>query len=118
LLDYARPRDEALQPVDVRVVLSAAVELLRAQGALHATRAELDLPGSLPPVLGRAHELEQAVVNLLLNAVDAASHGTLVLAAPGSALRSWLAACSRWGASSGWSRPVREGRRSRYSCRR
>jgi two-component system NtrC family sensor kinase len=81
LLDYARPREEALQPVDVRVVLSAALELLRAQGALHATRAELDLPGLLPPVLGRAHELEQAVVNLLLNAVDAAPHGTLILGA-------------------------------------
>lgn len=81
LLDYARPRDEALQPVDVAVVLSAALELLRAQGALHTTRAELDIPAPLPRILGRAHELEQAVVNLLLNAVDAAPHGNLVLGA-------------------------------------
>ena len=81
LLDYARSRDEALQPVDVAVVLSAALELLRAQGALHTTRAELDLPTPLPHVQGRAHELEQAVVNLLLNAVDAAPHGSLVLGA-------------------------------------
>lgn len=81
LLDYARPREEALQPVDVAVVLSAALGLLRSQGALHTTRAELDLPAPLPRILGRAHELEQAVVNLLLNAVDAAPHGNLVLGA-------------------------------------
>ena len=81
LLDYARPREEALQPVDVAVVLSAALELLRAQGALHTTRAELDVPAALPRILGRAHELEQAVVNLLLNAVDAAPLGILVLGA-------------------------------------
>jgi len=67
--------------VDVAVVLSAALDLLRAQGALHTTRAELDVPTSLPPVLGRAHELEQAVVNLLLNGVDAAPHGMLKLGA-------------------------------------
>lgn len=81
LLDYARPREEALQPVDLVVVLKAAYELLRAQGALRATRAELDLPGPLPQVLGRAHWLEQAIVNLLLNAVDAAPNGVLVLGA-------------------------------------
>lgn len=81
LLDYARPREEALQPVDIVVVLRAAYELLRAQGALRATRAELDVPDSLPTVLGRAHWLEQAVVNLLLNAVDAAPQGQLVLGA-------------------------------------
>ncbi|HET9710057.1 MAG TPA: ATP-binding protein [Gemmatimonadales bacterium] len=81
LLDYARPREEALQSVDVAIVLSAALDLLRAQGALHTTRAELDVTAPLPRVLGRAHELEQAVVNLLLNAVDAAPQGFLVLGA-------------------------------------
>lgn len=81
LLDYARPHEDALQPVDVGVVLSAAFELLRAQGTLRAVRTQLDLPADLPPVLGRAHVLEQAVVNLMLNAVDAAPEGDLVLGA-------------------------------------
>jgi signal transduction histidine kinase len=81
LLDYARPHDEAPQPVSVAVVLTAAFELLQAQGALRSVRARLDLPADLPPVLGRAHLLEQAVVNLLLNAVDAAPDGDLVLGA-------------------------------------
>jgi signal transduction histidine kinase len=81
LLDYARPHEEALQPVDAAVVLSTAFELLRAQGALRDVRARLDVPADLPAVLGRAHVLEQAVVNLMLNAVDAAPEGELVLGA-------------------------------------
>jgi signal transduction histidine kinase len=81
LLDYARPHEEALQPVDVAVVLGAAFELLRAQGTLRALKARLDVPRDLPAVLGRAHVLEQAVVNLMLNAVDAAPEGDLVLGA-------------------------------------
>jgi hypothetical protein len=62
-------------------VLTAAFELLQAQGTLRSVRARLDLPVDLPAVLGRAHLLEQAVVNLLLNAVDAAPDGDLVLGA-------------------------------------
>ncbi len=81
LLDYARPHEEALQPVDVAVVLNAAFELLRAQGTLRAVHARIDVPADLPVVLGRAHVLEQAVVNLMLNAVDAAPEGELVLGA-------------------------------------
>src|SRR5436853_2405060 len=71
LLDYAQPREEALQPVDVAVVVRAAFELLQAQGAIKAVRATLDLPAELPRIRGHAHALEQALVNLLLNAVDA-----------------------------------------------
>ena len=81
LLDYARPHEEALQPVNVAVVLGTAFELLRAQGTLRALRARLDVPRDLPAMLGRAHTLEQAVVNLMLNAVDAAPEGELVLGA-------------------------------------
>jgi len=81
LLDYARPQEEALQPVSVGVVLHAAFELLRAQGALKSTRATLDVAPALPLVRGRAHPLEQAVVNLMLNAVDAAPDGVLVVGA-------------------------------------
>ena len=95
LLDYARPHEEALQPVDVAVVLTAAYELLSAQGALRTLHATLDLPGGLPRVLGRAHWLEQAVVNLMLNAVDAAPAGRLVVGARPWAYESSVAAPRR-----------------------
>src|SRR5438552_12201981 len=84
LLDYAQPREEALQPVDVAVVVRAAFGLLQAQGAIKAVRATLDLPAELPRIRGHAHALEQALVNLLLNAVDATRGGALVVGA-----RSW-----------------------------
>jgi signal transduction histidine kinase len=81
LLDYARPREEALQPVLLDVVLQASFDLLRAQGAFGRTQPTLDVPLDLPPILARAHALQQALVNLLLNAVDAAPEGLIVLGA-------------------------------------
>ncbi|MGH7699893.1 MAG: sensor histidine kinase [Gemmatimonadales bacterium] len=81
LLDYARPHDEVLQPVDPAAVLEGAMALLRAQGALKGVRATVDTHPDVPRVLGRAHALEQAVVNLVLNAVDAARDGDVVAGA-------------------------------------
>jgi signal transduction histidine kinase len=75
LLDYARPQEDPLQPMDAARIAAGAFELLRAQGAFRATRPELDVAPNVPRVLGRAHVLEQALVNLLLNAVDAAEEG-------------------------------------------
>jgi two-component system NtrC family sensor kinase len=86
LLDYARPKDEAVQPLDVTAVAESAFELINAQGAFKRCSAQLDIGSELPRVRGRAHALEQALVNLLLNAVDAVpSQGPVVLG-----VRRWL----------------------------
>jgi len=79
LLDYARPHDEALTPLDPGAVLRASHALLDAQGALKAVRTTLDIMPETPHMLGRAHLLEQVIVNLVLNAVDAAPGGLIVL---------------------------------------
>jgi signal transduction histidine kinase len=81
LLDYARPHEDALQPVDAAAVAAGAFDLLKAQGAFRAVRAEVDVSDDVPQILGRAHVLEQALVNLLLNAVDAAPDGQIVVGA-------------------------------------
>jgi signal transduction histidine kinase len=81
LLDYARPQVEDLQAVDPAAVVRSTFALLQAQGALKAVRATLDVADGLPMVRGRAHLLEQALVNLILNAVDAAPGGVVVLGA-------------------------------------
>jgi signal transduction histidine kinase len=81
LLDYARPQEEALAPLDAGVVARGAYALLEAQGALKSVRASLDVAPGVPRMLGRAHLLEQAIVNLVLNAVDAAPGGIVVVGA-------------------------------------
>ena len=81
LLDYARPQSEALQPVAVDHVVRTAFELLQGQGALKGVQARLDVAHDVPQVLGLAHELEQTLVNLVLNAVDAAPGGMVVVGA-------------------------------------
>ncbi len=81
LLDYARPKSEALQSVAVEHVVRTAFELLQGQGALKSVHAQLDVTPDVPSIAGLAHELEQTLVNLLLNAVDAAPGGTVVVGA-------------------------------------
>ncbi len=83
LLDYARPQEEPLTPLDPAVVVRGAYGLLEAQGALKPVRPSLDLAPGVPVILGRAHLLEQAIVNLVLNAVDAAPAGVVIVGARG-----------------------------------
>ena len=73
MLDYARPRHRSLEPVDLNAIVCRVAEMLADQGALRQSRLTLALNDQLPPLTGDAHELEQVMVNLLLNAVDAMS---------------------------------------------
>jgi signal transduction histidine kinase len=71
LLDYARPRKITPTPVDVNETIEGAVRLLADQGVLRRVNVKLELEPSSPVLFGERHDLEQALVNLLLNAVDA-----------------------------------------------
>ena len=71
LLDYARPAPRSRHAIDLSETASRVVELLRGQGALRDARVSLELASGLPAVFGDRHEMEQALVNLLLNAADA-----------------------------------------------
>lgn len=79
LLDYARPQEDPLVPVDPDRIVRSAFELLRAQGAFRNVRAETDIGLHLPEIMGRARVLEQTLVNLLLNAVDATPAGGSII---------------------------------------
>jgi two-component system, NtrC family, sensor kinase len=82
LLDYARPQEDPLVPVDPNRIVRGAFELLRAQGAFRNVSVETDIELYVPEIMGRAHILEQTLVNLLLNAVDAApAGGSIVIGA-------------------------------------
>lgn len=79
LLDYASPSDATLEPVDPGAVARGAFGLLQAQGAFKGPRVRLDVALDLPTILGRSPALEQALVNLMLNALDAAPEGEVAL---------------------------------------
>ena len=71
LLDYARPRRLTPTRLDVNETVEAAVRLLADQGRLRAVDVSLVLDPRAPGIFGAKHELEQVLVNLLLNALDA-----------------------------------------------
>ncbi len=71
LLDYARPSSRP-HAADLNSVVREAVDLLQEQGKLQPDEVRLSLDTSAPIVAGDPHALGQVVVNLLLNARDAA----------------------------------------------
>src|SRR5256886_10497043 len=79
LLDYARPQEEALELVQPSDIVRGAFTLLEAQGALKTVRPSLDVANGVPLIRARAHLLEQALVNIVLNAVDAAAGAAVVV---------------------------------------
>ena len=71
LLDYARARPRTQGAVDLNDTARMIVELLTTQGVLKHIDLELSPAADATMVAGDRHDLEQAFVNLLLNAVDA-----------------------------------------------
>lgn len=71
LLDYARPRQPAPRTIEVNEVVTGALELVESQGHFKDIDLILSLGEAVPPVMADAHQLEQIMVNLLLNAAQA-----------------------------------------------
>lgn len=114
LLDYARPgaAGRATGPVDVNQVARSVVELLRVQGVLRHLEVELTPEREPVRVLGDRHQLEQALVNLMLNAADAmAGGGRLSVVVQRAALRD-LTAGTRRASDSGTAHTNRPGGRA------
>jgi hypothetical protein len=72
LMEYARPKAAAVREIDVNEVVRATAEMMGLQGRFKKLELRLRLGEVLPPVRADAGQLEQVVVNLLLNAEDAA----------------------------------------------
>ena len=88
LQDFSRQQaNQPLAPVDLAATVREVLEITRPRweddpqqrGVVIEARLTL---ADLPPVLGHAHEIREALTNLILNAVDAMPHGgTLTIAA-------------------------------------
>ncbi|AGW12942.1 PAS domain-containing protein [Megalodesulfovibrio gigas] len=61
----------AIQPVDMAASVRSALQLVRAQLAAHGIELALHLPAALPHVLASPVQLEQVVINLVVNAMQA-----------------------------------------------
>jgi hypothetical protein len=71
LLDFARSRESEVAPKDPWPVVEKVRELLEAQGRLEGVEVGWEKEGEVPQVLMDSQRLEQVLVNLLLNALDA-----------------------------------------------
>ncbi|QKS10186.1 two-component system, NtrC family, C4-dicarboxylate transport sensor histidine kinase DctB [Pseudosulfitobacter pseudonitzschiae] len=71
LKSFSRKDTGTLTPVDMDRVIENAIELVRHRADDIGAQLTYDCPGDAPPVMGGMVRLEQVLVNLLLNALDA-----------------------------------------------
>jgi signal transduction histidine kinase len=75
LLDYARPRRPTPNPLQVEPMFSRVVELLDPLANRRQVRLLAQVPGGLAPILADADQLQQVLLNLVTNALDATPAG-------------------------------------------
>jgi signal transduction histidine kinase len=75
VLDFARRREPALKPVDIREVLERALALVSPRLSHADIVTDAEIFGNVAPVLGDRDELTQVFVNLFNNALDAMPEG-------------------------------------------
>lgn len=71
LLDFARPAEIAIQPLDINAVLRSALSVFQRQELFHRVKVEWALATSLPSIYGDPRQLQQAVANIIINGVEA-----------------------------------------------
>jgi two-component system, NtrC family, sensor kinase len=71
LLDYARPREARARTVEVNDVVERTVELLTVQGKLSRVAVRTALAPDAMSVRADWNQLQQVLVNLMINALDA-----------------------------------------------
>ena len=75
ILDFARTTEPKLAPVNLNELIDELGLLVRHKLANQNVRLARDLQANLPPVMGDAPQLEQAFLNLILNAAEAMPEG-------------------------------------------
>lgn len=75
LLEYARPRRPALRPVAAGPILARTAELLDPVARQRQVTVRVEVPDRLPPLLADSDQLQQVLLNLMTNALDATPSG-------------------------------------------
>ena len=71
--DFLRKRDLEMQPLELGSLAGEVVRLVSADAAARQVTIGLEIPAELPRVLGDRVHLQQVLVNLLVNGMDAMS---------------------------------------------
>ncbi|BBO86214.1 hypothetical protein DSCO28_67800 [Desulfosarcina ovata subsp. sediminis] len=87
LLDFAKPLDLHPQPEDIQVLMYHCTELLDEKFKQKSIRVRFEQDVAMPKVPLDAQRFQQAVMNLLFNAIDASPEGGTVRIAVGIAWR-------------------------------
>lgn len=75
LLDFSRQSKPALRPVDVNEALESTLSIVGHQISLGNIRLEKNLASGLPRILADFDQIQQAMMNLILNAAQAMPAG-------------------------------------------
>jgi len=75
LLAFSRPGQEEPTPLNVNEVIERSLELCHYQILKSGVQLEKDLAASLPTISGVSNQLEMALINLVVNAIQAMAKG-------------------------------------------
>ncbi len=75
LLDYSRPRHPTFGSVVASSILNRTVELLEPLAALRRIKLRAEAPEDSPPLLADPDQLQQVLLNLVTNSLDATRPG-------------------------------------------
>ena len=75
LLEFSRTERPYLRNLDIREVTERTINLIKNQLVVGHIRVEKHLADNLPPIRGKRQDLQQALVNIILNAVQAMPGG-------------------------------------------
>lgn len=78
LLDFAKPIQVNMEPGAVNAILLSSIELLEMKFKEEKIEIDTDLDFSIPAIQLDREKLEQAVINLLLNALEASAAGNRI----------------------------------------
>jgi signal transduction histidine kinase len=74
-LKFTRPEELHLKPVALLPIIEELMPVISAEASKSGVEIRLEVPAALPPVSGDAGMLQQAFLNLALNACQAMPHG-------------------------------------------
>jgi len=78
LLDFTRKDRSAFTDVSLAGVVQSTLRLVANEAKLAGVHCELSLNGTVPPIRGNPHDLQQVFLNLVLNAIQAMPNGGTV----------------------------------------